>query len=152
MMKKNTIQEIIVALLVLLLVYTGVSKYAGWEQFQRGIHKQHFPKWLELLTVWTLPPAELVTALLLMVVRTRIYGLVLSQTLLLIFTAYVAGVYWNIIPGQPCPCGGIIRTFDWGQHLLFNLFFLLLNSIALVTAFRKNRRPFASPERQALFP
>jgi hypothetical protein len=125
------IQEIIVLLIILLLIYTGLSKYADWDQFKRGIHKQHFPGWLEPATIWTLPPAEILTALLLMWQKTRIHGLIVSAGLLLLFTGYVAGIYFQVIPGQPCPCGGIIRTFGWGRHLLFNLAFLLLNGTAL---------------------
>jgi phage shock protein PspC (stress-responsive transcriptional regulator) len=32
----------------------------------------------------------------------------------------------------PCSCGGVLQQLSWKQHLIFNLFFLLLAVVGIV--------------------
>jgi hypothetical protein len=47
-----------------------------------------------------------------------------------IFTVYI-GCMLLFAPDLPCSCGGIIRQLSWKQHLLLNLFLLVLAGIAV---------------------
>jgi hypothetical protein len=48
-----------------------------------------------------------------------------------IFTAYII-VILEFSQNLPCPCGGLIQSMNWYQHLAFNLFFLLLAFMGII--------------------
>jgi hypothetical protein len=69
--------------------------------------------------------------------RTRKLGLYISLGLMMAFTGYIS--YMMIfIPDLPCSCGGVISKMTWGQHLIFNVFFMLL----ALTGILLNRKRF----------
>jgi putative oxidoreductase len=43
---------------------------------------------------------------------------------MLLFTVYTFLVLINVFGRRPCACGGVIENLTWGQHLVFNLFFV----------------------------
>src|SRR5690625_4316147 len=57
--------------------------------------------------------------------RTRVWGLFGSAILMLSFTIYVY-LIWTYSPSLPCSCGGVLEAMDWEAHLYFNLGFTLL--------------------------
>src|SRR5690606_18433211 len=63
---------------------------------------------------------------LLLIRPIRIYGLLFSLLLLLVFTIYVGMVYLNFFERVPCSCGGVFKSMSWEAHLFFNLGFTLL--------------------------
>jgi putative oxidoreductase len=138
-MKRNTLLDLISALLILLYVYTAANKWMNFEQFKVQMHGQALPVWLAQLLIFTLPGTELLTAILLFFRRTRLAGLYLSAVLLLMFTGYVALAVFHFFDHVPCACGGVIRDFTWEMHLVFNLFFLLLNVLAITLHNRERR-------------
>lgn len=125
-MKKAILAETIVALLVLLFLYASFSKLFDLDQFRAGLGKQPLPPWLRAVLLWLLPPAEAAAAVLMVPARTRLAGLAASTALMALFTGYVSGVLLHWFPWVPCTCGGVIGRLSWGQHLVFNLFFLSL--------------------------
>jgi putative oxidoreductase len=139
-MKRNTLLDLISALLILLYVYTAVSKWMNFEQFKVQMHGQALPVWLSHLLIFTLPGTELVTAILLFFSRTRLAGGYLSAVLLLGFTGYVALAVFHFFDRVPCACGGVLRDFTWEMHLVFNLFFLLLTILAITLHNRERRK------------
>lgn len=124
-MKRNTIVEIIAALFILLFVYTAVSKLMEGVKFEVVLGKSPLIADYAAFISWALPVTELLVALLLLFPRTRLLGLYSSATLMTIFTAYLAYMI-AFTPKLPCSCGGVLRHMNWNQHLLFNVFFLLL--------------------------
>ncbi len=42
-----------------------------------------------------------------------------------LFAGYI-GYMLVFVKHLPCSCGGVLQGLSWGQHLLFNLLFLLL--------------------------
>ena len=62
---------------------------------------------------------------------TRLIGLYLSVTLLTLFSGYVLIVLLGAFGRIPCACGGVIELLGWKGHLVFNLFFLLINIQAI---------------------
>lgn len=130
-MKKKILLEGIVGLFVLLWFYTGLSKYIEFDSFKHDMYNQPFPNWFETIVITLLPPIEIITALLLLFNRTIKKGLRISLILMLIFTIYTTAVLAGAFAKTPCGCGGVIRSLNWWQHLVFNLVFTTLAIIAL---------------------
>jgi hypothetical protein len=146
-MKKAILSEVIAALLVLLFLYAAFSKLADFPAFRAAMAKQPFPKWAQAVLVFALPAAEIVTALLLVPARTRLEGLCAFCGMMGLFTGYTAAVLLHWSPWVPCTCGGLISRLSWGQHLVFNLFFLSLGLLGIrLTIFHaRNQDPTARP-------
>ena len=129
-MKRSLLSDLIAAAIILLLVYASFSKYADFEYFKQSMHNQPFPGWLAVLLIWMLPPAEIMIALGLTAGifsrRLRIWGLCCFLVLMMVFTAYIGMILLHLLPRVPCSCGELIRSMTWGQHFLFNLFFIFL--------------------------
>ncbi|WP_407637169.1 MauE/DoxX family redox-associated membrane protein [Daejeonella oryzae] len=66
-------------------------------------------------------------------------GLNFSLFLLIQFTIYIILIMLNVFGRIPCSCGGILEEMSWGQHLVFNLFFLLLTIIAIIHNSKERR-------------
>ena len=132
-MKRNyTISTLIIsALLTVLFVYTASSKLMDFTTFQQQMINQPIPKFLGMGLAWTLPPIELITGIMLVIPVWRKWGLILSFLLMLAFTGYIGLVWLNAFERVPCSCGGVLRRLGWGQHLVFNLMFLLLATAGL---------------------
>jgi hypothetical protein len=131
-MKDYHFNRISQALLILLWVYAALSKLADFDRSRSQMLNQVFPASIAETLVWLVPASELLTASLLLFHRTYKAGLYVSLFLLLHFTLYIALVMTNIFGRVPCSCGGIISSMSWGQHLIFNLFFLALMLVAIV--------------------
>lgn len=123
-MKKTIIIEIISALLVILFVYASLSKLLNYTTFRLQVSA--LPVIGEFAAIaWALPAAEIIVALLLTVNATRKYGLYASAVLLILFTGYIVCML-AFVKHLPCSCGGVLNKLSWKQHILFNIFFLLV--------------------------
>lgn len=118
-MKKNCICIVSFALIIL-WVYTAVSKLAAYNSFTVQMRAQPLPVWSVPVILIALPVAEITAAALLPWESTRQTGLLLSFLMLTAFAIYVAlalsGAYGSI----PCACGGIFTFMQWKGHLVFN--------------------------------
>jgi hypothetical protein len=130
----------IVSPLIILWIYTGVSKLLDFPMFAHQLDMQNLPEWLTGTLKYTIPTAEILTALLLCSGSTLRYGLMLSTLMILGFTIYTIMVLTGFFPKVPCSCGGVISTLSWKDHLTFNLFFLTINLTALSIWIYKERR------------
>jgi hypothetical protein len=113
-------------------VYAAVSKLANWTTFVSDMNNQPFPSFLKPILVWAVPLTELAIVALLIFDTTRLIGLYASLLLMIAFTFYTAVVLLHFFNYVPCSCGGIIKNLSWGQHLVFNLFFVLIAFIAIL--------------------
>lgn len=138
-MRRINIIDIISFLLILLFVYTAMSKLLDFEQFKTQMFNQALPREVTTTLIWTLPGFELLTALMLLFERTRLLGYYMSAILLCLFTAYIALVLLHSFSHIPCSCGGVIKSLDWKMHLVFNLFFLLLSILGIFIINRERR-------------
>ena len=138
-MKSKLLIHVIAGLLILLFTYTAVSKLADFAAFSGQLYNQAFPRPLAALLVWTLPPIELIVAFALMTERFRLSGLWASLLLMILFTFYIALVLAGFFPRTPCSCGGVIKALGWKNHLLFNLFFLLISILGIIMTYRERR-------------
>lgn len=125
-------------LLVLLWVYAAFSKLLVYTTFTSQLKQSPLLKPYAEILVWLVPTVEIVIAILLTVMVTRIKGLYASLVLLSVFTIYIAGMLLSGVH-LPCSCGGIINALSWQQHLVFNLLFMAL-SIAGIVVWKKQTR------------
>jgi putative oxidoreductase len=131
MQNKKIITEIIVILLVLLFLYTGLSKFLDFKGFTHDLNNQPFPNALTPVLRWLIPFVEIAIVMALIFEKTRMIGLYASLVLMSLFTVYTALVLFHVFEYVPCSCGGVIKHLTWPQHLLFNLFFLIITSMAI---------------------
>jgi putative oxidoreductase len=131
--------EIIPGMLILMWSYAAASKLLDFETSRSQMLNQVFPHFIGNILVWAVPLAELITAGLLLFIKTRTAGFYVSLILLLQFTIYISLLMLNVFGRIPCSCGGILEKMSWGQHLVFNLVFILLTLIALVFTSKERR-------------
>ncbi|GGB23756.1 MauE/DoxX family redox-associated membrane protein [Puia dinghuensis] len=124
-MKKDLVFQIIICLLILLFVYTAVSKLADYNNFLFVLRQTDELRPFAAILSIALPLVEIVVAVLLIIPSTRHKGLYTSLILMSVFTIYVA--YVNFLAShRPCACGGVLKGLKWRQHLIFNIIFTLI--------------------------
>jgi len=134
---KYWILQAIVSLLILLWVYAALSKLTDIDQFTREIKQQHLPLLTAQTAVWLLPTIELIAATLLIFPKWRRTGLLLSSILMFTFTIYIILVLSGYFKNIPCSCGGVLKQLGWRNHLIFNIFFLVLGIMGIHLSKRK---------------
>jgi hypothetical protein len=140
-MKKDIIKEICAALIVVLFVYTAVSKLLDMNRFISTISVSPFPfmRTFAPFLGWIVPFIEIILAFLLITSKYQRIGFFGSAILLFLFEIYIGSL---LVSGLhlPCSCGGVISKLSWKQHLIFNLFFIVLSLIPYYLENRKDRR------------
>ncbi|MFC4233364.1 MauE/DoxX family redox-associated membrane protein [Parasediminibacterium paludis] len=136
-MKKSTNIEIICGLLILLFVYTAVSKLLAYTSFVAVLDQSPLMQGKAGVIGWLLPTVELFVSILLFLPSTKEVGLYLSFGLMVLFTAYIAYMVM-FTPHLPCSCGGVIKQLSWKQHLVFNAFFILVAFAGIIMFRNKN--------------
>ncbi|RBQ12073.1 MauE/DoxX family redox-associated membrane protein [Pedobacter miscanthi] len=131
--------RIITSLLIVLWVYTAGSKLMDFPDFKNQLRLQHFSETTSSILIIALPLTELITAVLL-ATKYHKHGLKISLILLTIFTGYIILILSGYYIKAPCSCGGVLKFLGWRLHLLFNLFFLSINILALYLFTTKERR------------
>jgi len=130
---KNAFVETIALLYILLFVYAAVSKLLDFKNFQVQLGQSPllsaFAKWVAV----GVPVIELSIVLLLGSKKFKTLGLYFAYSLMAMFTAYIY-ILLNFSAFVPCSCGGILEDMTWGQHLAFNILFLLLAGTAILLA------------------
>jgi uncharacterized membrane protein YphA (DoxX/SURF4 family) len=137
MNKRQVTLEAIAALLILLFLYAGISKFLEFDRFIGEMNNQPFPNSWTPFLVWTIPSLEIAIALALMFEHTRLPGLIASFILMTLFTIYTGSVLLHFFAYVPCSCGGVIRKLSWPQHMVFNLILVALSVLGIVLQRRK---------------
>lgn len=83
------------------------------------------------LFFWFLPAIEILAAILLMFTATRKAGMLLSFSLMAVFTSYIGMVAFGIIKKSSCSCGGVLSQMGFKEHFWFNSAFLILSGLGL---------------------
>ena len=137
------IADIISGVLLILFLYTSISKLAGYATFTIVLSSSPLLKPLAGIIAWLLPVTEIAIALLLFFPVTRPKGLQASFILISVFTLYL--VYMVLFtPHLPCNCGGVLQFLTWPQHILFNVFFILLSGVGILL-YQKNKNRQSEP-------
>lgn len=127
----NIIYKLSKILLVLLFAYAGSSKLLGHELFLSQLKQIDMLKAIAGPVSFLLPFLEILIAVLMGVERVQAFGLWSAAFLMTTFTFYVAAML-ILKSSLPCTCGGVVSSMTWKQHLLFNVFFMLLSWNALL--------------------
>jgi hypothetical protein len=123
---KKYFVDLVSLLLIFLFVYAAASKLLDYQKFQVQLGQSpmltHFAGWV----AWLIPGIEILISILLAFAKYRIAGLYASFSLMVMFSSYIITItrYSEYVP---CSCGGILQHMTWNQHLIFNLFFVLLS-------------------------
>ncbi|MFV8351741.1 MauE/DoxX family redox-associated membrane protein [Flavobacterium sp. XS2P14] len=134
---RNNIVNIICCLYAVLFTYAAISKLLDFENFRIQLGQSpllgSFAGWI----LFTVPALEILIAILLLIQNFRLIGLFTAYTLMVMFTAYIY-IILNYSAFVPCSCGGVIQKLSWGQHIIFNICFILLAGIAVMLLPYKN--------------
>ena len=138
-MRRQLTIEIISSLLILLFVYTALSKLLDFNLFRHTLGQSPIIGNNAAFVAIALPIVELVVAALLFFPRTRLAGLYGSFGLMTAFTLYI-GYILTLADKVPCSCGGVIKELGWRDHLIFNIFFVMASLAGLLLERRRRRR------------
>lgn len=131
-MNNSLAVSVISGLLIFLWVYAAVSKLGDFQLNHSRMLNQIFPNHIAGILAWAVPASELLISALLLFANTRLVGLYASLFLLISFTVYISLVMGNVFGRIPCSCGGVLEKMSWGQHLIFNMVFIVLTSTAIL--------------------
>ncbi|HUP12940.1 MAG TPA: MauE/DoxX family redox-associated membrane protein [Niastella sp.] len=124
-LKRNTVLDIISSLLIVLFIYTALSKLGSYNSFTTQLSKSPFITSYANIIAWSLPAVEILISLLLVFKGTRLYGLYASFFMMSLFTAYLI-IMLNFSYHIPCSCGGVLQYLSWNEHIVFNTFFIII--------------------------
>lgn len=134
--------DIIAALLLLIYLYTAISKLSDTGSFEVALGNAPVIDVYDRELSFLIPLLEILICVLLFFPRTRYVGLCISFLLLCLFTAYI---FYLFASGSnlPCRCGGVIEQLSWKEHLVFNIVLMSLNGFAIycVAIHRRSRTP-----------
>ena len=135
---KDILKTITVILVIILFMYTGVSKLIEYNKFVFQMQRVPLPLIQNLAPTLGLavPIIEIALVTMLYFDKSRFMGLIGSLTLMVSFETYI--IWMKSLELQfgvrlPCTCGGIISNMGWTEHLIFNAIFIIL--LALSTYF-----------------
>lgn len=117
-------------LFIVLFVYAAISKLLDFETFTVQLAQSPLLSAYAGIIAWLVPGIEIGIAVLLMFERARIMALYAAFTLMIMFTAYIF-IILNFSDFIPCSCGGVLEKLSWTQHLIFNIFFIILAGAAI---------------------
>lgn len=129
-MKQSFILNTIYFLLIFLFIYAGLNKLYEHVVFHAQLTTFPFLKYAEPALSWMLPILELAVAIFLVIPKLRLYGLYTSLILLVLFTVYLIVMITSGV-NLPCSCGDVIAYLSWKQHIIFNLFFIIIAFVGL---------------------
>jgi putative oxidoreductase len=127
---QSIIKDVIAYMLALLFLYTAADKIWKFHNFEWVLSTLPFIGSYSTLIAYSIPSAEFLSSMLLLIPFSRRQGLISSFLLMLAFTAYLLFMLMYA-KDLPCNCGGVISKLSWKQHIFFNLFFLILSLIAI---------------------
>ncbi|MBW8683491.1 MauE/DoxX family redox-associated membrane protein [Chitinophaga rhizophila] len=133
---KSVFVEIVSALYIMLFLYASITKLRFYDQSIQQMDMQPFPNQLSALILWSISIIELVVAIGLLFSKTRKVALLIGVGLMILFTGYISTVMLHVYAHVPCSCGGVISELSWGQHLLLNLFYVVMGIAALLNTNR----------------
>lgn len=141
--------EFISALLILLFVYSALSKITAHDSFVFALQQSALVQQFSRMVSITVPAVEIIASLLIFVPRWRQTGLLFAALLMTAFSLYI-GYMLAYTSHLPCSCGGVLSQMTWRQHLIFNIAFMLLAFLGW--AMEKRNKDFIAINRKSRIP
>jgi putative oxidoreductase len=139
----NIFLQGIICLLIILWAYTSISKLNALTQFKQQLALQHFDLQFAQMLLWIIPGSEILATILLVIPKSRFYGLLLYFILMTAFTSYIGLALIGFYKNVPCSCGGVLQGMSWMIHFWFNLFFLAIAGVGLQLMRKMERNKLA---------
>lgn len=140
---------VVAYLYVLLFVYAAVSKLLDFETFTLQLAQSPLLSAYAGVIAWLVPGVEILISIFLMIPRYRSVALYASFFLMVMFTTYII-IILNFSDFIPCSCGGVLEKLSWGEHLIFNIFFLLLAIFGIILSRGEKERARNPYKKKAL--
>ena len=118
-------------LFIVLFAYAATSKLLDFDQFKIQLGQSPIMTSYADWVAWGVPSMEFLLAVALAINRFRTIALYASLGLMVSFSMYIFAIQ-NFSDFIPCSCGGILERMGWTEHLVFNLFFVVLAGIAII--------------------
>lgn len=129
---QSLIIEIVSLLYILLFVYAAASKLLDFENFQVQLGQSPLISSFAGPVSYIVPLIEIGISIFLAIPRFRKIALYFGFSLMVMFSAYIF-IMINYSPFVPCSCGGILEKMGWKTHLYFNLGYVVLGGIGILS-------------------
>jgi hypothetical protein len=141
-MKRKNIFGVAVFLSAVLFAYSAGAKIFDLPGYRSRIGDLPLPLWIAQPLTWLLPLVEILVVVLLVIPRTRSFGLISAVSLLAVFSVYL--LYLTQYPVLSCACGGWLEQIGAGWHLSLNAGFILLGVAGLRNKLKNQHQPINS--------
>ncbi|NJW52697.1 hypothetical protein HC175_07165 [Salinimicrobium sp. CDJ15-91] len=131
---KKKIVDVSFLFFIILFTYAATSKLLIFETFHLQLEQSPFIGMISLPVAIILPGVLLVISFLFFITKFRLIAFYFSLALLIIFNIYILGVL-IFAESIPCSCGGVINTFSWNEHLIFNIGCSLLALLGIALSY-----------------
>lgn len=126
-------------LLGLLFMYAAMSKMLDFENFQVQLAQSPLLSAYAGFVSYAVITIEILVSVALCLKSFRYVALFASLALMVAFTIYIYLIL-NYSEFIPCSCGGILEKLGWKEHLIFNIFFVVLTIVAIFFLAKYNRQ------------
>ena len=135
------IRVLISCLFAALFLFSGAYKWGTMDYFYKNVVRNPIPEGLVPYVAYGLPTTLLILGMLIvmdvfkLIKKITPYLLTVSVLLIGLLSLYCHLILIDYFDKpRPCSCSGILGM-DWAQHRLFNSFFALLGTMALMLYF-----------------
>lgn len=135
---QNIFIEAVPCFFVLLFIYAGMSKMLDFENFQFQLVQSPIVSAYAGYISYAVIITELLVATLLIISGTRLFALYASMAIMISFTMYIYLIL-NFSEFVPCSCGGILEKMGWKEHLIFNIFCVIV-ALCSITVYERERK------------
>lgn len=125
------IVKLIAYLFILLFLYAAANKLLDFQKFKVQLGQSPILTEYATPIAFLIPAIEILLAPIVFFEKSRLAGLYGCFSLMVMFSAYIV-VVTRFAERVPCSCGGILEAMDWGEHLVFNLVFVIMGIIGIV--------------------
>ncbi|PIV93659.1 MAG: hypothetical protein COW44_08355 [Flavobacteriaceae bacterium CG17_big_fil_post_rev_8_21_14_2_50_33_15] len=136
------VPKIIGLLFILLFVYAASSKLLAFQQFETQLVKSPFFSAYAHWMVWMIPLSELSVVVLFLFQKYLLLAFYSSLFIMTLFSLYIYLVL-NFSDSIPCACGGFLSNLGWREHFIFNMVFIILALIGVITTHKQRLIPFS---------
>jgi uncharacterized membrane protein YphA (DoxX/SURF4 family) len=120
----------------ILFIYAATSKLWDFQNFKTQLGQSPILTAYTEWVVWLVPLTEYILAFLILADRFRLIALYGTLGLMTMFTTYIVLIL-NFSDYIPCSCGGILEAMGWTEHIIFNAFFIVLVTLAILLSTTK---------------
>lgn len=132
---------IITVVLILFWLYAAGTQISDFNKFKGEMNNQVFSGVISNVLAYLIPVLEITIAGLLVYSFTRLWGMIFSFSLLLVFSTYVGLALLNVFSQKPCTCAGLLGgSSTWEWNLTLNLIVTAVAAAGLILNLKWRRK------------